>query len=320
MTEWAIYRLADDALGVLPPVFAHAFGQAIELPVLRWKYATGRGESWLASTPEGAPAMHCGLLFRDVSFAGRHARAAQLVDLAAATDKQGLARRNGVFSHLMHHILNGLPRADNPHCIALGFPSERAMRLGEHLGVYHAIDQLYDLRFAVAKKWTGWGLACQPTAALPATAIIDRLWQHMAHELADAAVGVRDASYLNWRFVQHPQNRYQLLVCKGFFGRKIHALLVVRCGDDGVCQLIDALAPPSVLPEALAALEAWCGKQQMQEIHFALTGRFAQQLAPLAQACTASEIRIMANPRTPPDVLAYFRNNWWLTAGDTDYR
>ena len=102
MTQWIIQRLADEALGILPPIFAHAFGEAIELPVLRWKYATGYGESWLAQTPTGLPVVHCGLLFRDVQFAGQRARIAQLVDLAAATGKQGLARRNGAFSCLMH--------------------------------------------------------------------------------------------------------------------------------------------------------------------------------------------------------------------------
>lgn len=320
MNAWKIRRLSDDELGILPPVFLHAFGHTIDLPVLHWKYTLGRGQAWLAETAEGAPAMHCGLLFRDVLFAGQRARVAQLVDLAAAANKKGLARRNGAFSHLMRHILDELPCAENPHGIAVGFPSGRAMRLGEHMGVYHAIDHLYDLRFSCAERQGRFGLICQPVIALPSAPIVDRLWQSMASELSDAALAWRDAAYMNWRFVQHPQNCYRLLVCRGFFLRRLHALLVVRYGDDGICHLIDVLAPPSILPDVLAALGAWCSKNKLQEIHFSLTQRFAQQLAPLAAECKPSEIRIMANPHTSAEILMHFRNNWWLTSGDTDYR
>ena len=161
LPDLTIRRLADEELNLLPPVFAHAFGQPIGLDVLRWKYATGLGESWLAQAVDGRPLMHCGLLFRDVRFAGHSARLAQLVDLAAGADKTGLVRRNGPFSRLMQHILDRLPRADNPHGLALGFPSGRAMRLGEHLGVYQSVDQLYDLRFVPAPQHNWLGLRCQ---------------------------------------------------------------------------------------------------------------------------------------------------------------
>lgn len=316
-----IRRLAEEELSLLPPVFAHAFGQPIGLDVLRWKYATGLGESWLAQAADGRPLMHCGLLFRDVRFAGQRARMAQLVDLAAGVNKTGLARRNGPFSRLMHHILDRLPRDDNPHGLALGFPSGRAMRLGEHLGVYQSIDQLYDLRFVPMPQRSWLGLRCQLVDALPEARVLNVLWQSMSHELADAAVGVRDAAYMHWRFVQHPhRSSYRLLLCQSAIWRKPCALLVLRWGDEGVCHLIDALGPPSTLPDVLAALRTWCAQQGLHEIRLAFTGRFAQQLAPLAAECTASEIRIMANPRTPPEVLAHFQNNWWLTAGDTDYR
>ncbi|MDO4795071.1 MAG: hypothetical protein Q4A28_03910 [Brachymonas sp.] len=314
-------RLAGDELGLLPPVFAHAFGQPIGLDVLRWKYATGLGESWLAQAADGRPLMHCGLLFRDVRFAGQGARMAQLVDLAAGSDKTGLARRNGSFSQLMHHLLDRLPRADNPHGLALGFPSGRAMRLGEHLGVYQSVDQVYDLKFVPAPRHNWLGLRCQLLDALPEARVLNALWHSMARELADAAVGVRDATYMHWRFVRHPQRlSYRLLLCQSAIWRKPCALLVLRWGDEGVCHLIDVLGPPSALPDVLTALRAWCSQQALHEIRLALTGRFAQQLAPLAAECTASEIRIMANPRTPPEVLAHFQNNWWLMLGDTDYR
>lgn len=313
--------LADEELSLLPPVFAHAFGQSIGLDVLRWKYATGMGESWLAQAADGRPLMHCGLLFRDVHFAGQSVRMAQLVDLAAGVDKTGLARRNGPFSRLMHHILDCLPRTDNPHGLALGFPSGRAMRLGEHLGVYQSVDQLYELRF-VPKAQRNWlGLRCQLLDALPEARVLDALWHSMARELAGSAVGVRDATYMHWRFMQHPHRAsYRLLACQSAIWRKLHALLVLRWGDEGVCYVIDVLGPPTTLPDVLLALRTWCVQQGLHEIRLALTGRFAQQLAPLAAECTASEIRIMANPRTPAEVLAHFQNNWWLMAGDTDYR
>lgn len=315
-----IRRLADEELSLLTPVFTHAFGYPIGLEVLRWKYTTGWGESWLAEMADGTPALHCGLIFRDVLFAKQRVRMAQFVDFAGI-GQRGLVRRSGVSSRLIRHLLDSLPCVNNPLGLALGFPSARAMRLTEHLGISLVVDQLYDLRFVSAPRLNWLGLRCQLLDAFPEARVIDVLWRSMKHELADAAVGVRDAAYLHWRFVQHPhQPSYRLLACQSAIWRKLHALLVLRWGDEGVCHLIDMLGPPSALPDVLTALRAWCAQQGLHEIRVNITSRFALQLAPLADECAASEIRIAFRSDTAPDVRAHFQNNWWLMAGDTDYR
>ena len=321
MVSPIIRRLADEELGLLLPVFTHAFGHPIGLDVLRWKYTTGWGESWLAEMPNGASTLHCGLIFRDVLFDQKRVRMAQFVDLAAGAGKTGLVRSSGSFNCLMRYIFGNLSCLDNPLGLAFGFPSARAMRLIEHLGISFAVDQLYDLCFisAVHRNWLG--LRCELTEVLPEARVVDLLWQSMARELADAAVGVRDAAYLHWRFVQHPhRSSYRLLLCQSAIWRKPCALLVLRWGDEGVCHLIDVLGPPSALPDVLVALQTWCAQRGLHEIRLNMTSRFALQLAPLSAACTASEIQIAFRSDTPEDIQVNFKNNWWLTAGDTDYR
>ena len=311
-------RLAGQELSDLQPLFLAAFGHALSPRLLAWKYAAGQGESWLAESADGQPALHCGLLFRNIRLAGETHRAAQLTDLAALPKMSGLTRNNSPFFHLMRHLLHTLPRPDNPAGLAFGFPSDRAMRLGEHLGVYRAVDQLVDLVFTPLRPLR-LGLRCRVLEQLPEERITERLWASMAKSLPELAVGVRDPHWLHWRFAAHPENRYRFIALQGALSRRTLGLAILRPGND-ITTLTDLLAPADALPDMLNALSAWLPQAGCRELHFSLTSRPSLPLAALASRCTPSEIRIMANPLSPTALLDRLHNAWWLTSGDTDYR
>ena len=313
-----IRRIEPESLApVLNPIFHAAFGHGISERLIDWKYADGRGESWIATAADGQPQVHCGLLYRDILLAGEPVRAAQLVDLAAVPKKSGLTRTDSPYAHLMRHLLH--TGTDRRPRFAFGFPSGRAMRLGEHLGVFRSVDQLYDLDFPAAAA-PRFGLRCQELPALPETAVTDRLWREMAQQLTAAAVGVRDRAYLTWRFARHPEHRYRFLTLHGWLTRKAHGLAILRPADDGLCQLIDLLAPPDVFPEIFPALAAWIADAGFTTLRFSTPHTPSRRFASLAARCTPTEIRIMANPQLPDEVLAQLQGVWWLTSGDTDYR
>lgn len=318
MTE--IRRLADAELGQIGPLFERVFGVPFNRALIDWKYAGGRGESWTGWLDATAPAIHCGLAFRDVRWRGAVCRAAQLTDLMALPKAGGLSRRHSPFVLLTRRILAGLPRADNPQGLAFGFPSARAMRLGEHCGVYRAVDRLFELEFHPQRSRFAPRYRAIAALDAPDAAMANRLWLAMAQGLTDHAVGIRDPGYLDRRYVRHPAKRYSLLAISGRWLRQPIGLAVIGPGQAGCYELLDVVGAWRDMPEIIAALKDWLASTGGTRIAWSLTRSFALPLAPCATACTETEFRIMANPETPETALKALEQRWWLTGGDTDYR
>lgn len=315
-----IRRLGDSELGRIQPLFERVFGLPIGLQLLRWKYADGRGESWTIQNSAGDVSLHCGLFFRNILLAGQPVRAAQLVDLIAGPKASGLSRTQSSFSRLMHCILDDLPRADNPDGVAFGFPSRRAMRLGEHLGVYRAVDRLLLLKFLPYRSGRCSPRAVELLSFGPAeAAVADDLWGRMAVDLRGYCVGIRDAAFFRQRYLQHPTRRYVLLRVESAWLRCPIALVAIRAEAEEY-ELLDIVGGWGDMPVILRAIQAWLAATPGKTLVYSLTSHFAKQLSPFAESCEETQFQIMANPQMPASVLAQLEGRWWLTGGDTDYR
>lgn len=301
-------------------LFQEVFKLPISPTMLHWKYAEGRGQSWGAWQADGPLLVHCGVFFRNILAAGKPARAAQLGDLMASARKpSGLARQQSPFAGVIHTLLAAQACAENPDAICFGFPSERAMRLGERLGVFTQIDRIFKLGFT--PRTAGWRAdrCIISTLDTTDTETINRLWLAMAADLQNELVGIRDAAYLRWRYLEHPTNRYQLfIVRRRWLGRPLGAF-VVR-GDGEERELLDLIGPLQHMPRLLEACRDWLGRTSGKRLDLWLSSRFAQRFGALADNCEQLEFRIMANPLGPAHILERFNEAWWLTGGDTDYR
>lgn len=314
-----IRRLTNDELALLQPLFEAVFKHPVSLALLHWKYGDHRGESWLAESVDGQPVMHCGLYFRDVMLDGGMLRVAQLVDLMAPPKSQGLSRRDSPFAVLMRTILAGLPRTDNPAGVAFGFPSDRAMRLGERMGVYREVDRLMELEFSPIHR--RFGPRRRVLSAIDAcdAAILSDLWTRMSRDLSAFAVGVRDVRYLQQRYLAHPEQHYTLLLIESFWRKKPIGLAVIGPGDDRR-ELLDIVCAWKEVPEVIGAAQCWLAENSGKTLLFSLTERFARQMDSFAVRCEPTQFRIMGNPFSPPASILSLEGRWWLTGGDTDYR
>lgn len=314
----AIQRIPDEGLDVVRPLFKQVFGTPLSTALLRWKYASGRGESW-GYREDGALLMHCGLWFRNVLWQGEMLRAAQLIDLMAAPKAGGLSRRNSPFTLLMQALLARLPGRDNPVGMAFGFPSARAMRLGEINGVYGSVGHWMELDF-VARPFHQGAQASELTgiSGRDETKIM-RTWEAMRLDFASYALGMRDAAHLHWRYLAHPERRYRLLSVNSGWLRKTIGFVVLGPGDES-CEIVDLIGRREDFPDMLRATQHWWWRYGGKGLVLMATAHFAPQLQPFADACHDTEFRIMANPMMPPEALTHLNNRWWLTGGDSDYR
>ena len=312
--------LGDGELALIQPLFEAVFKAPVSEALLHWKYAQGRGVSWTVWEHD-ALMLHCGLFFRSVLLQGEPTQAAQLVDLMAAPKQSGLNRHGSPFSVLMRYILTSLPNELNPAGLAFGFPSDRAMRLGEHVKMYACVDDWMSLEFQPSDS-----------ATCPLVRVIEKwspseenavnvLWGRMRHDLAEFVVGVRNSDYIRQRYLVHPEKKYLLLqVHSRWWRRPVGCAVLSQGPGPGQYEILDLICAWDDMEEVIAATQRWLHQVQGQLLTLLLTSTFAGKLAQFANQCQATQFRIMANPHMSPAGLAQLKNRWWLTGGDTDYR
>jgi hypothetical protein len=313
-----IRSLADDELALLQPLFLSVFGTPISLDLLQWKYARGRGSSWTIWQQNNL-LLHCGVCWREVLLQGNRLRVAQLTDLMAAPKQSGLSRHEAPFTQLMHQLLAQLNLPDNPDAVAFGFPSARAMRLGEHAGVYCAVDHWMGLGFLPRQLRWGPRIREISTWSERDRAAVQAFWVAMQADMADFVVGVRDMAYVEHRYLKHPDKSYRLLMVESCWRRQPIGLVVVGPGQ-GEFELLDVICAWNDVPDALLAAQRWLHDIQGRRLTLNLTSHFAERLSKMADSCEPTDFKIMANPFSPQSTLQKLKHRWWLTGGDTDYR
>jgi hypothetical protein len=313
-----IRQLNDDELELLLPLFDSVFKVPMSPDLLRWKYALGHGVSWTA-WQENSLILHCGVFFRDVLLRGVPMQAAQLVDLMAAPKQAGLARSGSPFAILMQTILASLVSSSNPEGLAFGFPSARAMKLGEHAGVYASIDDWMELEFMPLNRSKGDQARLVQSWSYEEDKSVNILWNQMRRDLSDFAVGVRDSDYVRRRYRLHPEKKYKFIqVTSRWWGWPIG--FVVLCPGQNRYEIVDLICPLKNIEKVIRATQHWLHHENGEILSMMLTSTFANQMASFASKCTATQFKIMANPLMPVDTLNKLHRRWWLTGGDTDYR
>ena len=305
----------------IQPLFREVFGHELSPAMLHWKYAQGRGVSWGGWDSTGRLIVHCGLFSRTVLAGGQQRRIVQLGDLMAATGgRGGLARRHSPFYQLVMPIIGGLSTRENPDALAFGFPSDRAMRLGEHLGLFRTIDQMYELVFLpLPPRCCGYESILAEKIDDTTERVLGRLWQQMAAGFSSGLIGVRDPAYLRHRYAHHPEYTYRCyLVCSFWLRRTIGAFIIK--GEGASLEMMDIIAPLNQIASVIRAAREWLTASGSHQLTLWLASSHTALLADQAESITPLEFRIMANPLTPADVLTRFDRRWWLTSGDTDYR
>lgn len=305
---------------LMQDLFRKVYGNEISQAMLEWKYGGDRGTSYGVFAEDGVLLAHCGVFHRTVLAEGKRYRIGQLGDLMALPGRHGgLSRLGSPFSALIQHLLAELPGGNNPDGLAFGFPSDRAMRLGERLGLFAPIDRMCQLVFTpLPPSWKA--DRCIPLSPADSrfSGIIDKLWCAMAEAFGNDLIGVRDAEYLIQRYARHPVYTYNLhLIVSRWLGTPL-GVLVTRI-DAGACELLDIIAPPATISRLLQAARRQLADWGAQSMTAWLTERHARTFEPLAQSCNPLEIRIMANPFSSEGTPGRFAHRWWLTSGDTDY-
>ncbi len=311
--------LTAEQFPLIPPLFRQVFGGDISLAMLQWKYGAGRGAAYGYFGDNGELLVHCGLSYRRALADGQLRRIAHMGDLMAVPGGRGGLGRSAPFALVIQRMLDDLATPQNPDALAFGFPSDRAMRLGERLGLFSAIDQMQLLTFApLPRSWRADRVIPCPRPDDTFRPLVDRLWQGMAEALGDDLIVVRDAPYLDDRYFGHPTLRYTCSLVRPWWGGRPLGVIVTRREGEQV-ELVDMVAPPALMGRLIQAARQHLADWGAQTLTLWLTEHHGTTFADEALRNDRMELRIMANPFSSGGNPQRFAGRWWLTSGDTDY-
>ena len=309
-------------------IFREVFGSDLSVALADWKYGEGRGLQFGVFSDERRMVAHCGITFRDALVEHRPRRVAQLGDQFGVRNKPGgLARRGSVFGSLLRHVLDQVPSADNPDALVYGFPSTPVIGLIERLGLGTSLNVIHELSFLPTVPPTSPpGLFSNDRLQLERVTRFDRsfqrqaecMWRAMAKDFGDGALGVRNAGYLMYRYVRHPEHQYEIYRVRSWFGRTVGLAVCRRTGAE--LELMDVVASLANMSLCIATLKRNLSALGIGVLKMWLLDRHAAHFSSLATSVVPLQFHQMVNHNSSGGNLDRFKNRWWLTSGDADYR
>lgn len=295
-------------------VFERSFDVDFFPELWAWKYHGGRGASVVAER-DGIAIAHYGGVVRDIHYFSRPCRAVQICDVMVMPDERSFFSRNGLFFKTAASMLEQYVgyRADN--LLGFGFPNIKAMHVAERLGLYEKTDELMQIALAPANANAlpaGWALEVAGFDPLAA----NQLWPAMLQGFPDAIIGVRDAEYLHYRYLQRPGQAYECLrlVCHG----ELKAMAFRRPHYDGYL-VMDIIAATQDLPAAIQSVLQpavtggpsvfWLTAGQLPRVRYNTDNLLI----------TDTGIQIPCNRWSRGPATSTLAGKWWLTAGDMDF-
>ncbi len=299
-------------------LFVQCFDQPLSPAQWNWKYGNRQGlasGAWLA---DGQLIAHYAGFPRRVVDAGQDRLAVQIGDVMVHPSERGRLMRHSPFYQVAAHFLeqNVGTRARFLH--AFGFPNERALRLGEQLGLYAPVCPVIQLVWSrpdalpTLSRW-------QQCITLTSNDLYraDSLWSQMRRDFTDALLGVRDAERLRQRYVNHPDQPYQVHGIRHRLTRRFLGIVVTRLHAERL-EWLDLVAPRSTWDECAWAVCALARLHQRPVVTLWMTEPFAA-LFTLPHRREALAVQVPCNIHTPGPAPDTVRGRWLLTGGDTDF-
>ena len=304
----------------------HVFGSSVDARWFDWKYVAGQGEGVGLWNGERLIAF-CGGTPREVLYKGAFGRFLQIGDVMVAPEWRGVFARKSPFFYVSERLYRSRLGRDGDFLAGFGFPNQRHLRLAVKTGLSHDAGEVGGLQWLLDRSappalpsWQ-WHSAPLDPGQRSFDIAVDRCWQRMRAGCADGLVGVRDAKYVRWRFVDRPDRRYRFLALRRPWRSEPEGLAV--------------LAQPVAASEPLPWLD-WVGPKDLLCEAWALAMRQAHRDGSAGVATWASPAMAHWLVRTRPISMGTVAgvgvpatsalsvsevgalNAWW-TGGDTDF-
>ena len=299
-------------------LFEKAFGYRIAPALWRWKYRDAPNPG-MGAWRDGELVAFYGGMPRPVRFLGQPALTLQIGDVMVHPAERGVMTRSGAFRIAASIYINRSAGHGRPYLTGFGFPTSKHLQVAHKLGLYEQVDQVAELVWPAGEGWNSRLLRVEKLGPAHGSCI-DSAWEAMAQDFRDSVLGVRDAAYVQRRYLEHPTVAYECLLVRKLLTGAVQGVAVMRLVDPGQAELMDLIGPRRHFPALVAAARRWAHRQGAVKLRAWVTASHAHLLDGTHPTVNPMDLAVPApawNWGISPDEL---RNRWWLMAGDTDFR
>lgn len=307
-------------------LFAKVFRTAMSPQQWAWKYGDGRGRA-VGLQQDGRLAAHYGGVARPVSYLGRPAMACQVCDVMVDQSANTSLTRRGAMYQVAATFLENEIGWGCRHLVGFGFPSARAFGVAQRLGLYAEVDRIAKV------AWPG-DASVRPASVFVAplgehgallssrdSQAVDRLWQAMVQAFPDSVLGKRDAAWIQHRYLQRPDCRYELLLVRRRWTRRPVGVVVMRRHEQHL-EVLDFVAPPSHFGVLVSVARAHAAASGLGRVECWITSshrHLVDGIDPEHVTVTDLDIHVPTSVHTAGPSVDDLRGRWFLMAGDADF-
>lgn len=316
--RWRPAWVRREQKGVWHDLFKASFGYGMSPLVWEWKYRDADRLGVGVWSGDDLVAFYGGMP-RAISYLGKPAMAIQIGDVMVHPSQRGVLTRSGPFQIAAATFIEQQIGFDRPNLLAFGFPEDKAVRLGERIGLYAQVDSMTEVRWPALRRRTILQAFARPVSDSNAAAV-DKLWEEMKRALQNSIVGVRDWAFVRSRYLIHPLRPYSVFLVRRRFSGAAVGVVVLRDRQEQGVELVDIVAPPERFQELLDVGRRYAGKLGRAEVFTWITTSHRAMLAATEGRQIPLSLVIPVTIWSPGPTPDELRGHWWLMAGDTDFR
>ena len=318
--RWRIGHIDGSNAGEMRELFARVFGHAMSEKHWQWKYGDGHGHGrgvW----QEDRLVAHYGCTVRNVLIDGNPVGAVQMCDVMVEKSKRAILSRSGPLFLAASTLVEAYLGYGRECLLAFGFPNERAWKAPQRLGIYgRATGRVVEVSWACRRSLPRLTSTVRPfDLSAPAhAAAVDAVWSEMARELPQAIIGVRDAAWLRYRYMEHPDKVYQPFAVRRRAGGAVMGVFVIlQNGQEW--ELMDFIARPCHVRLVVQQARRLAGAAGVSRLFAWVSDAILPHL-PSDTDVRELSIIVPANAWTDGPDPETLNGRWWLTGGDSDFR
>lgn len=316
----AVRELGPADAAEMRALFSEVFRKEMTQALWDWKYARPHSVA-LGVWRDGRMIAHYGGMGVDISYKGQPSTAVQICDVMVNVSARQAVRKTSPFYISTSTFIDRYIGYERKFLLGYGFPSDRHMDLAAHLNLYGGVGRMWEL---------SWDLATPPRMPLllrtePVDAAsfarhratLDALAARQRGELPDRIIVRKDAAFIKWRFLDNPQERYELRLVKHRLTGKAIGLCVFKVEAERVLWM-EVLAAREHLPALAQVARAVTWQLERRKLGLWCAAADVTAFGTVTQAVELP-ITTPTNVRRPGPAPEELKDRWWLLAGDTDW-
>lgn len=297
-------------------LFDEVFGYSISPKFWNWKYNGTHWRNVCAVDDNGKVVGFYGGTQRKILAFGKQKLGIEPCDIMVSPKNRGGLKNKSVFYALLNTWTSMNLNESSDYYICFGFPNERHYRLGQALGKYSKGDGIteviWDTNAITLSKQVKYSLVTELNMNE-----VNLLWTSVAEDFKNVLIGVRDAQFFIWRYLNHPEHQYQIYSVNSEVGDLI-GIFVLKI-DKKEFKLMDLLANKVHFPLIIYAACDACNNEGGSRLKSWISASQAFLLDYEGAKFSKTDVFVTTMHGRYALDSKKIKDHWFVTYGDTDF-